>query len=81
MGAFKSDSKEVRNMSKRFTLNKEDFKKILHNALVFAAPALLVLLADITKALPEWVAGVWLIVALYVVNVVVDALRKFIAGK
>jgi hypothetical protein len=68
-------------VSKRFTINKADVLKVLHNALVFAAPALLVLLADLVKALPDWFNGVWLVVALYVVNVVTDFVRKFIAGK
>ena len=68
-------------VSKRFTLNKADISKVLHNALVFAAPALLVLLADLIKALPEWVEGIWLVVALYLVNIVTDFVRKFIAGK
>lgn len=67
--------------SKRFTVNKADIEKVLHNALVFAAPALLVLLADLTKALPGWINGIWLIVALYLVNVITDFIRKFIAGK
>ena len=68
-------------MSKRFTLNKEDVKRVLRNALIFAAPALLLLSADLVKALPEWVSGPWLIVALWVVNIVSDGIRKFISGK
>lgn len=68
-------------VSKRFTVNKADIQKVLHNALVFAAPALLVLLADLVKALPEWLTGIWLVVALYIVNVIVDFIRKFVAGK
>lgn len=68
-------------MSKRFTLNKEDLKRVLRNALIFAAPALLLLGADLIEALPEWLDGPWLIVALWVVNWLVDLLRKFISGK
>lgn len=67
--------------SKRFSLNGLDWKKIGQNALVFLAPALLVLLGDLTKALPEWFDGAYLVVALYVVNILVDALRKFVNGK
>jgi hypothetical protein len=66
-------------ISKRFELKKEDVLKVAKNALVFAGPALLVLLADLTKSLPSWVNGAWLIVALYVVNVATDALRKYIS--
>jgi len=67
--------------SKRFTLNSEDFKRSLRNAFVFAAPALLLLLADVIKALPEWINGPWLLVALWVVNWITDLLRKFIQGR
>ena len=68
-------------MSKRFTLNVEDLKRVAKNALIFAAPALLLLLADLVKALPEWVSGPWLLVALWVVNWVTDLIRKFIQGR
>jgi len=68
-------------MSKRFTLNKADLERVARNALIFAAPALLLLLADIVKALPDWVSGPWLVVALWFVNWATDLIRKFIAGK
>jgi hypothetical protein len=67
--------------SKRFQLNELDYKKILNNALIFVAPALLVLLGDLVKAFPDWFSGSYLVIALWVVNIVTDALRKFIAGK
>ena len=67
--------------SKRFTLNSEDLKKSLKNALIFAGPALLVLLMDVTKALPDSFEGPVLIVALYIVNFLTDLLRKFLSGK
>lgn len=65
--------------SERFTLNKEDVKKWLKNALVFLGPAILVLLVSISDALPK--DAQWGIVALYVVNLVTDLLRKFLAGR
>jgi len=68
-------------VSKRLTFNQEDIKRVLRNALIFAAPAILVLIADLVKVLPEWVKGPWLVVALFVVNIVTDGIRKFIAGK
>ena len=68
-------------MSKRFTLNKEDLLKVGKNALIFMAPALLVLLGDVLKALPEWVNGPYLIIALWLVNTLVDLLRKFVQGR
>lgn len=68
-------------MSKRFSLNRDDLKRVLKNALIFAAPALLVLLADVSRALPDWVSGPWLVVALWVVNFLTDLIRKFLSGK
>ena len=67
--------------SAKFTLNQADIKRVARNALIFAAPALLLLLSDLTRAIPEWFNGVWLIVALYILNVVSDVLRKLLAGK
>ena len=67
--------------SERFTLNKEDLKRVLKNALVFLAPALLVLFADVVKALPEWLDGPWLVLSLWLVNTVTDLLRKLLAGR
>ena len=67
--------------SKRFQLNIEDVKRVAKNALIFAAPAILLLAADLVKALPEWLNGPWLLVALWVVNSLVDVLRKFISGR
>jgi len=64
--------------AKRFTFDKERAKKVAKNALIFLAPALLVLLADITKALPEWIQGPYLVIGLWVVNTATDALRKFV---
>lgn len=67
--------------SKRFTLNTTDWKKWIKNALIFAAPALLVLLADVLKALPGWVDGPKLVIAMFVINQLTDLLRKFVSGK
>ena len=66
-------------MSPRFTLNKDDLKKWAKNALIFLAPALLVLLASVSASLPKDVQ--WGVVALYVVNILTDLLRKFIDGQ
>ena len=65
--------------STRFTLNQEDVKKWLTNALVFLAPALFVLFASVADAIPaDAKYGVFV---LYVINVLVDLLKKFVAGK
>ena len=67
--------------SERFTLNKEDLKRVGRNALLFLAPALLVLFADVVKALPEWIEGPWLVLVLWLVNTLMDFLRKLLNGK
>ena len=65
--------------STRFTLNETDVKKWLTNALIFLAPALLVLMASLADAIPtDAKYGVF---ALYALNVLVDVLKKFVAGK
>lgn len=68
-------------MSKRFTLNAEDLKRVAKNALVFLAPALLVALADVARVLPDWFNGPYLVIALFLVNIITDGIRKFINGK
>lgn len=65
--------------SRKFSLNTEDLKRWGHNALVFAGPAILVLLASAMKAVPaDWQFAV---VVLYVLNVLTDLLKKFLAGQ
>ena len=62
-------------VSNRFELKKEDLVKVGKNALVFAMPALLVLLGDAVKAVPEsWTYGA---LVLYVLNLIMDVLRKW----
>lgn len=65
--------------SERFTLNKQDIQSWLKNALIFAGPAILVLLASAVKAVPvDYKYGA---IILYVLNFVTDLLRKFLQGK
>lgn len=66
-------------MSKRFALNVEDVKKVLKNALIFAAPALIVLVASFKDIVPQ--DANWAIIALWGLNTLTDLLRKFVAGK
>ncbi len=64
--------------SERFTLDRNDLTKWSRNALVFLAPALLVLVASIVKVVPtDFKYGA---VVLYLLNLLVDLLRKFVAG-
>lgn len=63
--------------SAAFTFNSADWQKWGYNALLFLAPALLVLLASVVDVIPsDWKYGA---VALYVLNLVTDWLRKWLA--
>ena len=66
-------------MSERFTLNGVDFKRILRNALIFLAPALIVLIASFRDIVPQ--DANWAVVALFVLNVATDLVRKFVSGR
>lgn len=65
--------------SKRFTLNKEDVTKWLTNTAIFLAPALLVFLTAIQAGMP--VKQAMLAVYTYLLNVVIDLLKKYVSGK
>lgn len=65
--------------SKKFTLNKADIQRWLTNTLIFAGPALLVLLASAAKIVPT--DSQYAVVALFVINVATDLLKKYLAGK
>lgn len=66
-------------MSARYTLSQTDLEKWGKNSLIFLGPALLVLLASIVDAIPsDWAYGT---AVLFVLNLVTDLLRKFLAGK
>jgi len=64
--------------SSRFELNKLDWQKIGTNAVIFLAPALLIFLISLQGGsdLPDALD----ILKLYILNVVIDTLRKWIAG-
>lgn len=64
--------------STKFSLNTEDVKRIGLNALVFAAPALLVLIASFKNVVPaDTQTGV---IALFALNIATDLVRKFLKG-
>jgi len=69
----------VRYMSKQFSLNGVDFQRIFKNAVIFLAPALIVLIASFQDIVPKDAS--WAVVALFVLNVVTDLIRKFVAGR
>ena len=60
-------------------LNKRDYIKWGQNALIFLAPALIVLFTSFTEVIPA--DAKYGALLLYVLNVTVDLLRKLINGK
>lgn len=65
-------------MSKSFSLNNEDVKKWLKNAIIFAAPFSLVFLVAIQQG--SDLKDALNIVYLYGLNVAIDLIRKFVAS-
>ena len=63
-------------VSKEKSIRKEDVLKWGRNALIFAAPALLVLLASFRELIP--MEAVWGVLALYILNLVTDFFRKWL---
>lgn len=65
--------------SGKYELNRADYIKWGQNALIFLAPALVVLVSSVIKVVPaDWKFGA---IALYLLNVLVDILRKWANGK
>lgn len=63
--------------SNKFQFKKEDVVRVAHNALVFLGPVLLVAIPALAQQIPAE-AG-YGAVALYVLNVLADALRKYLS--
>jgi hypothetical protein len=66
-------------VSKRFTLNKEDLLKWGKNALIFLAPVLIIFLTAIKSGAD--LKDAFYLVYLWGLDVVIDLIRKFSAGK
>ena len=66
-------------MSKKYTLNAKDKKKIIENARLFLAPALLVFLMSLQSGMPwnEALTAVYL----WALNTLIDVLKKYVASK
>ena len=65
--------------SGRFTLNQTDIETWLKNAAVFSIPILIVVIPSIIGQIPaDWKYAA---VAIYALNLALDILRKFVAGK
>ncbi len=65
--------------SKKFTLNTTDINKWLSNSLVFLAPFALVFLMSIQSG--SSMSESLNLLYMYALNVTIDLLRKFVAGK
>jgi hypothetical protein len=64
-------------MSTKFTLNKADVLAWLKNALIFAAPDLIVFFGALAAKFSADNA----IIVVLILNLIIDLLRKFLAGK
>ena len=64
--------------SKKFSLNKEDFKKILVGALVAVAGALLTYLSEVVTQVDF---GGYSPMVVAILSILINAGRKFITGK
>ena len=61
--------------SKRFTLNKEDFKKFVKNALIFGAPIIVAVIASLVNVIPQ--DAKYYALAIYVINLALDLVKKW----
>lgn len=66
-------------MSKKYTLNSKDKQKIVENARLFLAPALLVFLVSVQSGMP-WKQALGA-VYLWALNTAIDVLKKYVQGK
>ena len=65
--------------SKKYTLNRTDLDTWAKNAIIFAGPALIVLMGSIANVIPAtWKYGA---ITLYGCNLATDILRKYLDGK
>lgn len=64
-------------VSQKYQLIRQDFGKVLANALVFLGPALLVFIPALAQQIPANVG--YGALALYVLNLLTDLLRKWLA--
>ncbi len=64
-------------ISPKYQLIRQDLGKVLKNSLIFLGPALLVFIPALAKQIPAE-AGYGALV-LYVLNLLADLLRKFLA--
>lgn len=55
----------------------QDWQKWIKNSLIFAGPALIVLVASIIEVIPQ--EGIWGAIVLYLLNVITDLLKKFLS--
>ena len=64
-------------VSKRFELNFADIKRVAKNALIFAGPALLVLIGSFVDYLPK--DAKYYAMILWAANTLVDLIRKYLS--
>jgi len=65
--------------SKKYSLNRTDYKKIASNALIFSAPALIIFFLQLSQGVNFKMASSVALLAFY--GVLADAIKKYTAGK
>lgn len=65
--------------SKKWNFNRADLERVVRNALIFSAPALIVFLTQIQSG--STIAEAAAAIQVWALGVAVDALRKYSAGK
>jgi hypothetical protein len=65
--------------STRFTLNRDDIMAWLKNSAIFFAPFALVFLVEVQSG--RTMDDAFTALKLYALNVAIDLIRKFVAGK
>lgn len=82
MPSITKTTREVTRMPNnisRFTLGTKDWKSVLKNSAIFAAPALLVLIATLIQVIPPtWKYGA---LTLYILNILTNILKKVLDGE
>lgn len=64
--------------SKKFNLNNEEIKKVVKNALIFAAPAILMFLTVLQSG--GTFKEAFVAVQVWTLNTAIDLIRKFMAS-
>ncbi len=62
-------------MSQQYRLDTQELKKVLNNALIFSAPAIIIILTELQNG-KSW-EDIQKVVYLWLLNTLIDLFRKF----